>query len=67
MERPIDTFARDHLPASRDLPDFVFDLPELQFPPRLNCVSELLDAWVARGEGGRPCVIGADGSTWTYA
>jgi len=67
MDDRIDTFARDHLPAAKDLPEFVFDRPELQFAPRLNCAGELLDAWVARGEGGRRCLVGADGSAWTYA
>jgi 2-aminobenzoate-CoA ligase len=67
MEPRIDTFARDHLPPAQDLPEFVFDLVELQFPPRLNCATELLDAWVARGDGGRRCVIGADGTAWSYA
>jgi 2-aminobenzoate-CoA ligase len=67
MTSAIDTYARDRLPAPQDLPDFVFDLPELQLPARLNCAAELLDAWVARGEGDRRCVIGADGAVWTYA
>ncbi|HEY6135649.1 MAG TPA: benzoate-CoA ligase family protein [Rubrivivax sp.] len=67
MEPRIDTFARDHLPPAQDLPEFVFDLAELQFPPRLNCATELLDAWVARGEGARRCVVGADGIVWSYA
>jgi 2-aminobenzoate-CoA ligase len=67
MDDRIDSFARDHLPAAKDLPEFIFDRPELQFPSRLNCAGELLDAWVVRGEGGRRCLVGADGRTWTYA
>ena len=39
MTPPVDTFARDRLPPPQALPAFVFDLPELQFPPRLNCVT----------------------------
>ena len=35
----VDTFARDRLPAPADLPEFLFTLPELQFPPRLNCAA----------------------------
>jgi 2-aminobenzoate-CoA ligase len=62
-----DTFARDRLPAPQDLPECLFELPELQFPPRLNAAVALLGARVARGEGARPCIVGADGSTWTYA
>ena len=66
----VDTFARERLPASADLPEFVFDLPELQAlagPVRLNVTRELLDARVAAGQGARPCLIGGDGQRWTYA
>ncbi len=62
----VDTFARDHLPPPEALPEFRFDLPELQFPPRLNCAVELLDRHVAEGRGDRPCLVGA-GVRWTYA
>ena len=34
-----DTFARDNLPPQSEWPDFRFTRPELQYPPRLNCVS----------------------------
>lgn len=66
-----DTFARDHLPPQDQWPALVFDLPELQFPERMNCSWDLLDRWVAEGQGGRTCVIGGDGRggeiRWTYA
>lgn len=62
----VDTFARDHLPAAADLPELLFELPELQFPPRLNAATELLAKRVAAGDGDRPCVIGESGR-WTYA
>ncbi|MBV8469791.1 MAG: AMP-binding protein [Burkholderiaceae bacterium] len=62
----VDTFARDRLPPHELWPELRFDLPELQFPERLNCASELLDAWVAKGQGGRLCMQGAD-LCWTYA
>jgi 2-aminobenzoate-CoA ligase len=42
---------RDRLPPPQDLPEFLFDLPELQFDERLNCATELLDRRVAPGEG----------------
>ena len=61
-----DTFARDRLPPPEALPEFLFELPELQFPDRLNCATELLDRWVRRGEGGRLCVQGP-GVHWSYA
>ncbi|MBI3350241.1 MAG: AMP-binding protein [Burkholderiales bacterium] len=62
----IDTFARDHLPPQDQWPELVFELPELQFGPRLNAASELLDRWVQEGQGDRLCVQGA-GLRWTYA
>jgi 2-aminobenzoate-CoA ligase len=62
----VDTFARNRLPLPQDLPEFLFDLPALQFGERLNCATELLDRHVAQGEGGRLCMQGA-GVRWTYA
>jgi 2-aminobenzoate-CoA ligase len=62
----LDTFARDRLPPREQQPEFIFELPELQFPERLNCASELLDRWVAEGRGDRPCVSGG-ALSWTYA
>ncbi len=62
----VDTFTRDHLPPLEQQPVYVFDLPELQFPPQLNCAVELLDKAIARGWGERPCIAGP-GLRWTYA
>ena len=62
----IDTFARDHLPPREQWPELIFDLPELQYPERLNCAVELLDRNVVNGNGARIAIIGADGSAWTY-
>ncbi len=66
MSAHVDTFARDHLPPSEEWPELRFDLPELQFPPQLNCATELLDGRVAQGQGDRPCLLG-EGVCWTYA
>src|SRR5688572_22298015 len=63
----VDTFARDHLPPSDQLPDFLFELPELQVPDRINCAGELLDRWVKQGQGDRPCLQAGDGTRWSYA
>jgi 2-aminobenzoate-CoA ligase len=63
----LDTFARDHLPPRDQWPELVFDLPELRYPERVNCAVELVDRHVAAGKGGRPAIIGGDGTTWTYA
>jgi 2-aminobenzoate-CoA ligase len=61
----IDTFARDHLPPADQQPEFLFELPELQFSQQLNCATELLDAPIARSRGDRVC-IRAPGVTWTW-
>ncbi|MGO4474741.1 AMP-binding protein [Massilia sp. 2TAF26] len=62
----VDTFARDHLPPVGEWPELVFDLPELQYPARLNCVAELLDRHVAEGRGERRAIQG-EHHAWTYA
>ena len=70
MTAHTDTFARDHLPPPEQLPEFVFDGPALQFPAQLNCATELLDRWVARGEGDRLCLQGewqGERVRWSYA
>ena len=46
----IDGFAAENLPPSDMLPDLIFPRPELNYPPRLNCVVELLDRAVAEVE-----------------
>ena len=45
----LDTFARDSLPPPQLWPDLLLDRPEFHYPERLNCVSVLLDRWIARG------------------
>src|SRR4030088_2786572 len=56
----IDTFARDHLPAPDQWPEFIFSRPELQYPARLNCVGNFLDRWVVEGRGDAPCIFSPD-------
>ncbi|MDO9284861.1 MAG: AMP-binding protein, partial [Aquabacterium sp.] len=63
----VDSFARDRLPAPADLPEFLFELPELQFPDRLNCATALLEQRLEQGWSDRRCVIAPDGTVWTYA
>ncbi len=62
----VDTFARDNLPPQTLWPEFKFDLPELRYPERLNCVAELVDRWVRDGKGNQPCLLSA-AETWSYA
>ncbi|MEU1130051.1 AMP-binding protein [Streptomyces sp. NPDC005900] len=61
-----DTFARDHLPPRDQWPALVHDLPELRYPDRLNCGTELLDRTVERLGAARPAFHSASGGTWTY-
>ncbi|MEE8532935.1 MAG: AMP-binding protein [Alphaproteobacteria bacterium] len=61
----LDTFARDNLPPRSQWPTIDFDLPELDYPARLNCATELLDNAVAAGNGGRP-LFHTFNETWTY-
>ena len=62
----VDTFARDHLPPEEQWPEMIFELPELKYPERLNCVVELLDRNVVNGNGDRIAIIGTDCTPWTY-
>jgi 2-aminobenzoate-CoA ligase len=63
----VDTFAARHLPPPEQQPEYLFELPELQFPEQLNCAGELLDRHVAEGRGGRTCILAPGGVRWTYA
>ena len=56
----------DNLPPPEQQPEFIFELPELRFPERLNCAVELLDRHVSEGRGDRLC-IQAEGLRWSYA
>ena len=58
----VDSFARDHLPPQAQWPVLRFDLPELQYPARLNCAVELLDRMVETGCGERTALITPEAS-----
>lgn len=57
-----DSFAADRLPPPALWPERCFDLPHLQYAPRLNCVAELLDH--AADERLALC---SEDLAWTYA
>ena len=57
----VDTFARDNLPPREQWPEFRFELPELQYPARMNCAAVLLDDMVRAGHGGRIAIRAPDG------
>ena len=62
----VDQFVRERLPPAELWPRMDWSgVPELAYPARLNCVSELLDRWIATGEGQRTAFHHAGGS-WTY-
>ncbi len=63
----VDTFAADHLPDPSALAELLWDHPSLQYPDRLNCGAELLDAMVASGHAASRCLRDATGREWTYA
>jgi 2-aminobenzoate-CoA ligase len=60
-----DTFCRDRLPPQDQWPEFIYDLPQLRYPERLNCAAQLLDATAAREGDDRPC-LRSPSETWTY-
>ncbi|MGH3367093.1 MAG: AMP-binding protein [Nocardioidaceae bacterium] len=62
----LDTFCRDNLPPQSQWPDFLLDHPDVQYPDRLNCAAELVDAVVAEHGADRPCLLAPDTPTWTY-
>jgi 2-aminobenzoate-CoA ligase len=62
----VDTFCRDHLPPDEHWPELTFDLPELQYPERLNCATALLDDVAERFGPGRPCLHQPGQPTWSY-
>jgi 2-aminobenzoate-CoA ligase len=62
----VDTFCRDHLPPETEWPEFLFELPELRYPDRLNCAVELLDAVAERLGPDRPCLLAPGSEPWTY-
>ena len=62
----VDTFCRDHLPPAGQWPEFLADLPELEYPDRLNCAVELLDRTAERLGRERPCLHTPEGPTWSY-
>jgi 2-aminobenzoate-CoA ligase len=57
----MDRFIRDRLPSPQAQPDFLFDLPELDYPERLNAAVELID----RQDPGALAVLN-DSGAWTY-
>ncbi|CAG4897227.1 AMP-binding protein [Paraburkholderia gardini] len=52
----VDTFARDNLPPQDQWPVFLLDNPDVAYPARFNCATELLDRGVEAGYRERPAI-----------
>ena len=52
----VDTFARDNLPPQDEWPVLLLDNPDVAYPPRFNCATELLDHAIEAGQGERPAI-----------
>ncbi|CAN5752393.1 benzoate-CoA ligase family protein [soil metagenome] len=62
----VDPFVRQRLPPVELWPLMDWSgVPELTYPDRLNCVSALLDQWIADGQGERTAFHHAAGP-WSY-
>ena len=57
----VDTFARDRLPPLESQPEFLFTLPQLDYPERLNAAVELID----KADPDAVAVLNEHGR-WTY-
>src|SRR5688572_21941683 len=57
----VDHFIRDGLPPESAQPEFLFTLPELQYPERLNAAVELIDR-----QDPHALALVNDAGQWTY-
>ena len=60
-----DTFCRDNLPVAGQMPDFLLDRPEFQYPDYINAAVEMTGRMVERGYGDNTALIG-NGRRRTY-
>jgi hypothetical protein len=62
----VDQFVRERLPPPDLWPRMDWSgVPELAYPDHLNCTSELLDRWIATGEGER-VAFRHEAGAWSY-
>ncbi len=52
----VDTFARSNLPPRDQWPVFLLDSPDVSYPARFNCATELLDRTLDAGHRDRPAI-----------
>lgn len=62
----LDRFVLDHLPPPEQQPEFVFSLPELAYPDRLNAAAELLRRAVEAAGPDAPALVDRD-HTFSWA
>ncbi|MDQ6687227.1 MAG: AMP-binding protein, partial [Actinomycetota bacterium] len=62
----MDTFCRENLPSQDLWPEFLFDLPDVHYPDRLNSATALLDDVIAARGADRPCLLAPGAPTWSY-
>ncbi len=61
-----DRFVLDRMPADEDLPELLFEGPELQFPERLNAAQALLGPRRQAPDADRIALRTPSGERWTY-
>ena len=61
----VDTYTRDNLPSRELWPEIIFTLSELEYPPQLNCVEQLLDRHIRAGGGDSVAIRSLD-ENWSY-
>ena len=65
-----DDFTRNNLPPEDQLPVFIFDNPDVQYPELINAAVELVDKNVLKGRGTNFAIHGrgitGEKSSWTY-
>ncbi len=61
----LDAFTQNNLPPPEQWPELVFQLPELHYPRRLNCVAELLDHMVRMGHSEKMAIVTYQ-QRWSY-
>jgi 2-aminobenzoate-CoA ligase len=62
----VDRYAQEHLPPPDRMPEFLFTLPGMDYPERLNAAHRLLDRHVHAGDGARRALVAPGGIDWTY-
>ena len=60
-----DNYIDERIPAQESQAEYLFDLPELHFPEKLNCANELINRQLNNGFATK-CAIQGEHYAWTY-